>query len=205
MALTRKLLKGMGLTEEQMDTIIEAHTDTVDGLKADLEAAKAGAKDLPKLQKQLERAEADLEAAKKDGWQDKYNTVKKEFDGYKQEQEEKAARSAKEAAYRALLKEAGISEKRLDAVVKAAAVDGVLDGLELDEKGAVKDAAKLTETAKADWADFIVQTNTQGAHVPNPSANSGASYSSKDEIMKIKDPTERQNAIAANIKLFKGE
>lgn len=34
MALTRKLLKGMGLTEEQMDTIIEAHTDTVDGLKA---------------------------------------------------------------------------------------------------------------------------------------------------------------------------
>ena len=34
MALTRKLLKGMGLTDEQVDTIIEAHTDTVDGLKA---------------------------------------------------------------------------------------------------------------------------------------------------------------------------
>ena len=33
MALTRKLLKGMGLTDEQVDTIIEAHTDTVDGLK----------------------------------------------------------------------------------------------------------------------------------------------------------------------------
>lgn len=32
MALTRKLLKGMGLTDEQVDTIIEAHTDTVDGL-----------------------------------------------------------------------------------------------------------------------------------------------------------------------------
>lgn len=36
MALTRKLLKGMGLTDEQVDTIIEAHTDTVDGLKADI-------------------------------------------------------------------------------------------------------------------------------------------------------------------------
>ena len=36
MALTRKLLKGMGLTDEQVDTIIEAHTDTVDGLKADV-------------------------------------------------------------------------------------------------------------------------------------------------------------------------
>ena len=27
MALTRKLLKGMGLTDEQVDTIIEAHTE----------------------------------------------------------------------------------------------------------------------------------------------------------------------------------
>ena len=34
MALTRKLLEGMGLTDEQVDTIIEAHTDTVDGLKS---------------------------------------------------------------------------------------------------------------------------------------------------------------------------
>ena len=36
MALTRTLLKGMGLTEEQAGTIIEAHTETVDGLKADI-------------------------------------------------------------------------------------------------------------------------------------------------------------------------
>ena len=34
MALTRKLLKGMGLTDEQVDTIIEAHSDTVDGFSA---------------------------------------------------------------------------------------------------------------------------------------------------------------------------
>ena len=43
MALTRKLLKGMGLTDEQVDTIIEAHTDTVDGLKADVSKYKADA------------------------------------------------------------------------------------------------------------------------------------------------------------------
>ncbi len=44
MSITRKLLKGMGLTEEQVDTIIEAHTETVNGLKdtyeADLKAAR---------------------------------------------------------------------------------------------------------------------------------------------------------------------
>ena len=43
MSLTRKLLKGMGLTDEQVDTIIEAHTDTVDGLKEQANAYKADA------------------------------------------------------------------------------------------------------------------------------------------------------------------
>ena len=68
MALTRKLLKGMGLTDEQMDTIIEAHTDTVDGLKADVAKYKADAEALPEVQKQLEKAQSDLEAGKKDSW-----------------------------------------------------------------------------------------------------------------------------------------
>lgn len=44
MSITRKSLKVMGLTEEQVDTIIEMHTETVNGLKesfkADLEAAQ---------------------------------------------------------------------------------------------------------------------------------------------------------------------
>lgn len=54
MALTRKLLKGMGLTDEQVDTIIEAHTDTVDGLKADIGRYKADAEKLPGIQKELD-------------------------------------------------------------------------------------------------------------------------------------------------------
>ena len=35
MALTRAFLKGLGLTDDQMSAIIEAHTDTVDGIKKD--------------------------------------------------------------------------------------------------------------------------------------------------------------------------
>lgn len=31
MALTRKMLKAMGIGEEQIEEIIEAHTETVDG------------------------------------------------------------------------------------------------------------------------------------------------------------------------------
>ena len=197
MALTRRLLKGMGLTDEQMDTIIEAHTDTVDGLKADLAKYKTDAEALPEVQKQLEKAQADLEAGKKDSYKVKYEALKEEFEGYKTEQTKKESHAAKEKAYRALLQEAGVSEKRLESVLKVSDVDSV----ELDEKGAIKGADKLTESIKSEWADFITTTETRGANTSNPPANGGTKLT-KDEIFKIKDPVQRQNAIAENISLF---
>lgn len=63
MSITRKLLKGMGLTEEQVDTIIEAHTETVDGLKADVSRYKADAGKLAGVQKELDDLKAAGEAA----------------------------------------------------------------------------------------------------------------------------------------------
>ena len=46
MALIRKSLKAMGLTDEQVDSIIEMHTDTVYGLKADVSKDKSDAEKL---------------------------------------------------------------------------------------------------------------------------------------------------------------
>ena len=37
MALSRKYLQGMGLTEEQVNAIIEANEDTISGLKDEIE------------------------------------------------------------------------------------------------------------------------------------------------------------------------
>lgn len=201
MALSRKLLKGMGLNDEQVDTIIEAHTETVTGLKAEAAKYKADAEALPDVQKELERAKSDLEVGKKDSWKVKYDAVKEEFDEYKQEQKKKESRAAKESAYRDLLKTAGISEKRIDAVLRVSDVESV----ELDEHGAIKDADRLTAAIKAEWSDFIVTTQTRGADTPTPPANSGKAMT-RDEIMAIPDRTERRAAIAANLKLFeKGE
>ena len=149
MALTRKLLKGMGLTEEQMDTIIEAHSDTVDGLKGELSKYKADAEKLPGVQKELE----DLKAKGDDGWKDKHDKVKREFDEYKAEQTKKETRSAKESAYRELLKAAGISDKRLDAVMRVTD----LDTIELED-GKIKGADTLKSSIEKEWADFIVKT-----------------------------------------------
>lgn len=43
MALTRKSLKAMGLTDEQVDGVIEAHTETVEALKNQRDTYKADA------------------------------------------------------------------------------------------------------------------------------------------------------------------
>ena len=201
MALTRRALKAMGIEDEKIDEIITMHTETVDGLKADVAKYKADAETLPEVQRQLEKAQNDLEAGKKDSWKVKYEAIKEEFEGYKSEQTKKETRAAKEKAYREFLKQAGVSEKRLDTVLRVSDVDGV----ELDEKGAVKGSDKLVEGIKSEWSDFIQTTEIKGANTANPPANNGGNGMTKADIYKKDDhgryvmsAAERQKALMEN-------
>lgn len=201
MALTRKFLKALGLEDDKIEQIIEEHTTIADRMNAEIEKYKADAEVLPRVQRELEKAQADLEAGKKDSWKVKYEAVKEEFEGYKSEQTKKEARSAKEKAYRELLKQAGVSEKRLDAVLRVSDVDSV----ELDEKGTIKGADKLTEGIKSEWADFIGTTSIQGAQTATPPASTGGNGMTKADIYKKDDhgryvmsAAERQKALMEN-------
>lgn len=164
MALTRKMLKALGIEEEKIEQIIDAHTETVDALKAERDTYEKDAKRLTDVQKELD----DL---KKDGgsWQKKYEDEHKAFDEYKNAQTVKETKAAKEKAYRNLLKEAGIAEKRIDTIMKVTNLDGV----ELDENGAVKDLQKHVDTVKTEYSDFIESTTQRGAHVAHPPARGG--------------------------------
>lgn len=163
MALTRKLLKGMGLNEEQIDSIIDAHTDTVDGLKKDINKYKEDAEKLPTVQKELD----DLKAAGDGGYKEKYEKEHQAFEDFKQAQTAKETKQAKEKAYTAFLKENGVSEKRIPAILKVTDLNTV--ELEGDK---VKDADnKLAESVKTEWADFIETSNTGGANTATPPAN----------------------------------
>ncbi len=195
MAVTRKLLKGMGLTDEQVDTIIEAHNEMVNGLKDELAAAKADAAELSKVRKELN----DLKDAGDDGWKDRHDKVKKEFDDYKAEQTRKEARVAKEAAYRKLLKdECHISEKYIDDVMGVAR----LDELEM-ENGTIKDAATVARSISEKYAAFVTTTETGGAKVDNPPAAAGkGTGKTREEINAIKDGAQRRAEMAKNIHLF---
>lgn len=197
MAITRKLLKGMNLTDEQIDTIIEAHTDIVDRLKSDLQKYKDDAEKLVSVQDELNG----LKSEHGDNYKEKYEKVKKEFDQYKADQTEKETRSAKENAVRHLMKDVGISEKRLDSILKVYDFTGV----ELDENGALKDADALKNGIKKDWSDFIVTQSIEGAKTANPPANNGGSTMTKADIYKkdehgryVMTAAERQKALIEN-------
>ena len=171
MALTRKLLKGMGLTDEQVDTIIEAHTETTDGLKKDIAKYKGDAEKLPDVQNELN----DLKAAGDGGYKEKYEKEHSDFEKYKADQTAKETRQAKENAYRELLKAAGVSEKRIPAILKVTD----LNGIEMDGDK-IKDADKLTESVKTEWADFIETGSITGANTQNPPANNNNNNNGED-------------------------
>lgn len=186
MALTRALLRGLGLDEEKIATVIEAHTETVDGLKAKIA--------------EVEKARDEAIEAGKGGseWETKYKELTAEYEKYKADQDAKGVRSAKEKAFRELLIKAGVSEKRIDSVIKVSDIDSV----ELDEKGKLKDEKTLANSIKTDWADFITTSRTTGARVDTPPTSTSGGKT-RDEIMAIKDRGERLKAIKDNPQAFK--
>lgn len=140
---------------------------------------KAKLEEIDTLKGEKQTAEDSATTAEK--WKTKYEALKNEFNDYKGEQTKKESRAAKEKAYRELLKAAGISEKRIDAVLRVSDVDGV----ELDEKGAIKGAKELTESVKSEWSDFIVTTTTKGADTPTPPESNGGEDKPKTRAARI--------------------
>lgn len=170
MALTkaqvREILSAAGVDAEHMketvDKIIDGHVATVEALNEKINTYKADAEKLPGVQKELD----DLKAAGDGGYKEKYEKEHKAFEDYKTAQTAKETRQAKETAYRELLKAAGVSEKRIPAILKVTD----LDGIEMDGDK-IKDADKHTQTVKTEWAEFVETSNTTGANTNTPPAN----------------------------------
>ncbi len=187
MALTRKMLKELGIEDEAIEKIITAHSETVTALK-----------------NERDDAQDELEAERTGGqWKKKYDDEHAAFEKYKGEVESKEAYAVKEAAYRQLLVDAGVDSKRINTIIRAE--KSTIDELKLGKDGKLTDADSVKSTIKKDWADFIVSAEEKGVDTPAPPANSGGKAMSKAEIFRIKDPIARQNAIAENLNLFNKE
>ena len=129
-----------------------------------------------------EQVKAELEkqpAAKAENVKDseEYKALKADFDKYKAEVTEKETKAAKEAAYRAILKDANLSEKGIEKAIKYADWDNI----ELDTDGNLKGASDHIKAVREEWAEYVTTTTTTGAKTSTPPANNYAkNYTTAD-------------------------
>lgn len=202
MALSRKSLKAMGLTDEQIESVIEMHSDTVNDLKDQITAATANKEDFDKLKSENEnlktqlseskQAAADAEKYKKD-----YESIKNEYGTFKSDVETRAAKAEADKAFTKWLTDNGYTDKGANKIVKYGGFTP-----EFNKDGTIKNADKLNESVAAEWSEYKITAKTEGAKTETPPSNTGGSKRTKAEIMAIKDPVERQQAIKENPEVF---
>ena len=178
MSLTRKLLKGMGLTDEQVDTIIEAHTDTVDGLKEQVKTYKADAEKLPNVQKELD----DLKAAGDGGWEEKAKDFEKKYNDLVAENKNKETKAAKESAAKAFFESKGITGNSLEIAMRGSSAE--IAALDLDGEK-IKDSSALDALVNGTFKALVSTTTTKGANIPNPPITTPNKAYSADDIRKM--------------------
>ena len=196
MSITRKLLKGMGLTDEQVDTIIEAHTDTVDGLKADVSRYKSDAEKLPGVQKELD----DLRAKGDGGYKDKYDKEHSAFEAYKTVITAKETKAAKEKAVRAYFESKKIVGDNLDLAMRGCGDE--VAAVELVD-GKIKDTKALDALIAGTYKGLVSTTKITGSHPDNPPGSTGGKITSRADVYRKNDngryvlsTSERQKALA---------
>lgn len=145
MALTRKLLKALSVSEEAVEEIISAHAETVGELKQQLSEAKEQASKLETV------------TAERDSWKSKAEDTTAasriaELEQQVASYEAEKTNAQKQAALSALLESAGLDKRGFNRII--AATD--LSTIELDESGGVKDATAYAEKLRSDWADLVV-------------------------------------------------
>lgn len=200
-AQVREILSQAGVDSEHMSVavqkIVEGHTTSIEALREERDKYKAEASKTAEIQKKLDDATERLKSfADKD-----YDKLHKEYEDFKADVERKSTRAKKEDAFKSIMKDAGIPERHYQKIIKYSNVDGI----EFDDDGKVKGLDGIMKSLKDDWGDHFEQSSTSGAQSSNPPANTnGKKILSKDEIMKIEDTSERQEAWAAFLAQQKG-
>jgi len=195
MGLTRKFLAALGIESDKVDEIINAHAETVNGLKEEAENYKADAEKLATVQKELETLKKST--AGKD-----YDKLAKEFEDYKAEIAAKETRAAKEKAYRDALKDSNLTDRGIEKAIKFADWDKI----ELEDDGTLKGAKDHVKAAREEWAEYVSKTTTDGAKTPTPPANTGGKVLTREQIYAkddhgryIMDTAARQKALAESL------
>lgn len=200
MALTRKSLKAMGLTDEQIESIIDMHGETVDALKDQRDQYKEAAEKLPSLQTQLEEATKNIESLSKDSWKVKYDALKEDHEKFVNDQKMKDQYREKEKAYIDLLKAAGIPEKRIPSIIKVS--NDYINSIVVSDDEKIENLDEITKYIMTEWEEFIPVVTDQGVDVPRPISQSEKIKFTAEDIRKMSPEEINKNfdAIKASLK-----
>ena len=181
MAFTRKMLKALGLNEDQVESVMDEHVSVIEGLKA----YKADAEQLPALRDQLKKAEDEIKSIKEKGGD--AAKVQAEFDAYKKQVEADKKAAASEHAIRDVIKEAGIARESY--------INLVYRGLKHDDYD-TDDSGKLTKAsadklkqllAGDDYKDFRGTVSRKGTEPTTPPAGGSGSDTPKSLIEALNE------------------
>ena len=206
MSFKRSDLVALGIEPEKIQTLIDWHMDTVKGLQAEIDKSKDSEEKLTKVQAELDKVKKDLESAnntiktaEQDDYKGKYENVTAELEKLKNETAAKETATAKKTALKDKLKEAGYSDRAMNLIIR----NGFADDIELGEDGKAKNLDDVIKNIQSD-ADFSGFTPEikETKHIPaTPPANAGGGKKplTWEDIDKIKDIGERQQAMAENM------
>lgn len=171
MALKRSFLKALGIEEEKIGEIINAHDETVSALKSEIDKYKEDAEKLPDVQKQLDDAKTALKAAEKDDYKGKYESEKAAHEKLKAETAAEKKRITKENAMREALKAAGYSDKGISKIIR---FGGLSDKITLDDDGKATNADEFVKAADSDWSEYKGKSEPASAAPATPPTDSGS-------------------------------
>lgn len=168
MSLTRKMLKALGLEEDKIEQIIDAHSETVEGLKSTINDLTTKLEGLPTVTKERDKLQAkltELEAKAPDAAK-----VQADFDAFKAQIETEKANTQKATLLQQALLAAGVTrESAQKALLKV--ID--LSTVTLTEDGKLSSVDSLVTQLKTEYADFFTTTETGGTPPVNPPGNPG--------------------------------
>ena len=166
--------------DDKVEAILDALHKETDGLRNQLDEEKTA----------RTQAEKDRDAAN-GGKQ----AAEQALTEYKAQQTAAASKAAKTAAFKQLLKQAGVLEKYIDDIADDSKKgDEFAAGLELDADGKVKDAEKQLSSIKTTWGGKIATTKTTGANVDTPPTSYAGTSPEDFKKMSLDDRIKLKNS-----------
>lgn len=148
--LTRKFLRALGVEEEKIDEIVNAHQDTLEEIKLERDSLKDSASKLAEAQAEVTRLSGELEKAQKNSGD--AAKVQADFDAYKQQVEAERLNQQTDGALYDLAKKAGIQR---ESFLKLAVKNFDRETIKRGDGNAIANADELVEAFKAEFPDFL--------------------------------------------------